>query len=236
MIFCSYQKAEVKFVILEISECAIFIPECCDIATVDMKEFASEEKRLLEDYMPTAKTAIVLAHHVTAALEWVWFPFETERLNNTCAADLHAKTIVGKIVGWLYDKDFSAVTLPYPGRCGVAFKDIAAKTNLGELGASYLFLHKKWGPWTHLRILLTDATFVNENAENIKVCDYCAACIKACPAGVIKEGSFDGSGCGEYQKVQLQEKGIAGSYLWKCEICARVCSKGIKPNQVKIKA
>ena len=222
--------------ILETSECAQLIPTCCDMATVDIEKFKPEEKRLLEEYMPSAKTAIVLAHHVTATLEWVWFPFETERLNNTCAADLHAKTTLGKVVAWLHDRDFATVALPYPGRCGVAFKYIAAKTNLGELGANYLFLHKEWGPWTHLRVLLTDARFADTNTEKIQVCDYCNACIKACPAGVIKDGTFDGIGCGEYQKVQLQKKEIAGSYIWKCEICARVCPKGVKPRPVQIQA
>jgi len=212
----------------------MLIPECCDIATVGIDEFDPKEKALLVDYMPTAKTAIVIAHHVTSSLEWAWFPFETERLNNTCAADLHAKSIVEKLVNWLHNSDFVAMTLPYPGRCGVAFKYIAAKTCLGELGANYLFLHKKWGPWTHLRILLTDAVFADDTTEKIKVCDYCGACIKACPAGVIKDESFDGPCCGEYQKAQLQEKGIAGSYIWKCEICARVCPKGVKPTEVQI--
>lgn len=213
----------------------MLVPECCDIATVSIKAFGPVEKSLLEDYMPTAKTAIVLAHHVTAALEWAWFPFETERLNNTCAADLHAKTVVEKLVGWLNNKNFAAVILPYPGRCGVAFKYIADKTNLGELGANYLFLHKEWGPWTHLRVLLTDAVFADNKSEEIQVCDHCEACINSCPAGVIKEGMFDGIGCGEYQKLQLQEHGIAGSYIWKCEICARVCPKGAPPRQVHIK-
>lgn len=222
--------------VLEISECAQLIPNCCDLATVDIDSFKQEEKNLLEEYMPSAKTAIVLAHHVKASLEWVWFPFETERLNNTCAADLHAKTTLGKVVAWLHDRGFTAVTLPYPGRSGVAFKYIAAKTNLGELGANYLFLHKEWGPWTHLRVLLTDARFTAENTERIQVCDNCIACIKACPARAIKEGTFDGIGCGEYQKMQLQEKGIAESYIWKCEICARICPKGIKPRPMQIQA
>lgn len=221
---------------LELRECAALLPACCDAATVDISEFAPEERKLLEEYMPTAKTAIVLAHHVTSALEWVWFPFETERMNNTCAADLHIKTGVEKVANWLSIKSAAAVTLPYPGRCGVAFKYIAAKTKLGELGANYLFLHKEWGPWTHLRILLTDAIVADENSGKIQVCDSCGACIRACPARVIKEDSFNGLGCNEYQKLQSQEKGIEGQYIWKCEVCARVCPKGAKPTPVQVRA
>lgn len=221
-------------VILEISECAALMPVCCELATVAVDEFAPPEKALLKEFMPTAQTAVVLAHHVTAAVEWAWFPFECERLNNTCAADLHAKLNVGLIEGWLNARGFAAAILPYPGRCGVAFKYVAAKTVLGELGANYLFLHRHWGPWTHLRVLLTDAVFARQEAAAVRVCDGCQACLQACPAGVIKAGSFDGPGCGEYQKARRIDANVDGSYIWKCEICASVCPQGQKPKPVQI--
>jgi len=39
----------------------------------------------------------VLGHHVEASLEWIWYPFASERGGITCGADLHAKAAIENI-------------------------------------------------------------------------------------------------------------------------------------------
>ena len=220
---------------LKLSEYTPLLPGCCQLAAVSVAAFAPPEQAILAQFLPAAKTVLVLAHHVTASLEWAWFPFAAERLENTCAADLHAKAVLGKVAAHLEARGFAAAVLPYPGRCGANFKYIAARTSLGALGANYLFLHREWGPWAHLRVLLTDAA-CPQTAAPLETCDRCGACVAACPAGAIKPESFAGSLCGEYLQARRQEHGIDGAFLWKCEECARACPRGAQPSPVAITA
>ena len=111
-------------------------------------------------------------------------------------------------------------------------KDIADKTSLGHIGENYLFLHKQWGPWVHLRLLFTNAYIESDKNLDISVCIHCRKCVSACPSKAIKIDSFDGISCGDYQSSQCI--GVKNNYLWKCEICARICPIGNPPLPLKI--
>ncbi len=220
----------------QLKEYSALLPDCCQLAAVRVADFTSPERALLAEFLPAAKTVLVLAHHVTASLEWAWFPFAAERQGNTCAADLHAKAVIEKIAARLRDQSFAVAILPYPGRCGVNFKYIAARSALGSLGVNRLFLHREWGPWAHLRVLLTDAAIAAGGAAPAAPCDGCGACIAACPSGAITADSFTGAVCGEYMQAGRDKYGVEGAFRWKCEICARACPRGGQPQPVQIKA
>jgi ferredoxin len=36
-------------------------------------------------------------------------------------------------------------------------------------------------------------------------------------------------------QARRQENGVDGAFLWKCELCARVCPRGAAPLPVRIK-
>lgn len=127
-------------------------------------------------------TIIILANHVETSLEWAWYPHEAERNNNTCGENLHAKSIVEKMEHCLQDEGYRSCIVSYPGKCGLRMKDFANKTGMGQIGDSYLFLHRNWGPWVHLRLLLTDAQIEDRLAAAKDVCIHCRKCISACPA------------------------------------------------------
>ena len=208
------------------------IPSCCDIGFLSINNCSNEEQDLIKEIQNNTNTIIILAHHVKTSLEWAWFPLESERNNNTCGADLHTKNVLENIKYSLKDLGYSSSFVPYPGKCGIKMKNFANKTNLGKIGNNYLFLHNKWGSWTHLRLLLTDA-IINENHENKNnVCINCGKCIEACPAKAIENGNFNGIGCGDYQMSIWN--GIENNYFWKCDECARVCPIGEPPISIKI--
>lgn len=208
------------------------LPSCCDIGFVNISDCSQEEQEIIKAFSLTTKTIIVLAHHITTSLEWTWYPHEAERCNNTCGADLHAKDIINQIDNYIKEEGHHNYIVPYPGISGLRMKNIANKTSLGEFGDSYLFLHKQWGPWVHLRMLLTNALIESDKKSDLNVCSHCGQCILACPAKAIKTDSFDGVICGDYQ--MSQHNGITDCYNWKCELCARVCPIGNPPLQIKI--
>ncbi len=210
------------------------IPDCCDIDTFDISLCSNEEQQSIKDFLPDTKTVVVFGHHIESSIEWMWFPSKTERRNNNCAADLHLKTIVEKVAKFLSDGNIQNVIIPYPGSSGIQFKKLAAKTVLGELGDSYLFLHNEWGPWIHLRVLLTEADVLKDDLQSKKepVCIHCQKCLDACPGKAIGMDYFDGLLCDETQdkiKIELQ---IPEGYIWKCEQCLRACPIGKIPEQI----
>lgn len=193
-----------------------------------------DEKEIIKEMLPEVKTVIVLAHHVKHSLEWAWFPFENERNNNTCAADLHIKLECHKVMYLLEKSGYQSYTIPYPGRSGIRFKDLADKTGLGRIGDNYLFLHREWGAWTHLRAILTVAEITNSLPACKEVCTHCGICKTSCPTEAIKDGTFHGVQCNEYQLKRDIELDMKGSYIYKCGECVLNCPIGIKPEEILI--
>lgn len=210
------------------------VPSCCEIGLADISDFTDEEQNELSRFLPDVKSLIIVGHHIKESLEWVWFPFGTERNNSTCAADLHVKSVIEKIDYFLKIKGYNNCIAPYPGGCGLNFKTIAERTGMGEIGASYLFLHREWGPWIHLRVLLSEAEIERKKVKRKGICLNCNKCIEACPGNAIGENTFNGLKCNEKQLAEGKRLGMKG-YLYKCEICARVCPIGQVPGKIDIK-
>ncbi|WMJ90135.1 hypothetical protein [Anaerocolumna sp. MB42-C2] len=64
------------------------LPSCCDIGFLNISDCTLKEQNIIKDFYSRTRTIIVLAHHITTSLEWVWYPHEAERNNNTCGAVL----------------------------------------------------------------------------------------------------------------------------------------------------
>ena len=184
---------------------------------------------MIRSFFPGARTVLIAAHHITASLEWAWFPFAAERAGNNCAADLHAKSTIESIERQLAHLGNKSVILPYPGKCGISFKRLAAVTDMGELGESFLFLHRTWGPWVHLRVLLTDALVTDQERAPEDICTNCGKCTEACPAGALSLKDHDQRICGATQQRLRDDLGI------KCEACARACPAGQPPHDILVK-
>jgi epoxyqueuosine reductase QueG len=210
------------------------LPSCCELDSFPIARCSPSEQETLKSFFPEGKTVIVLAHHVKSSIEWMWFPLESERGLANCAADLHIQLQCDKVAHFLEQESFKAVMPPYPCRCGLRFKDMANKTGLGSMGDNFLFLHREWGPWTHLRVMITDAEITDNLPSCENVCVHCGACRSLCPAGVIKEDTLLGAECDEYQDSRHNKTGLQDSYLFKCEVCVRACPIGKAPQNINI--
>ncbi|GEM_PF-1028872 len=208
---------------------------CCEIVFASVESYPEDGRAKIAELMPDARTVAVLGHHVEASLEWVWYPSKSERGGITCGADLHAKAAIENISKVLESNGCRTLVLPYPKSCGISFKRLAAGTDMGEMGYSFLFLHREWGPWVHLRVLLTDADITETRAlEAADICLHCESCIEACPGQCLSIGHHDRAACRRCQQAESDRLGIRGTYIYECEVCARACPVGDQPLGVII--
>ena len=221
---------------MDISALSEKLPACCDIAVAPVESYSEEGRARIAGFMTSARTAVVLGHHINASLEWLWFPFESERGGSTCAADLHAKAIIEKTERILQSSGHRSLILPYPDSCGIAFKQLAAGTRMGMIGDSHLFLHRNWGPWVHLRVLLTDAMINDPQASGHRddICKYCGKCVEACPGMALKASLHDQRACSDFQLAERERLNIRAKYRHKCEACVRACPVGEPPLAIVV--
>ena len=77
------------------------VPECCEADFVSLSTYPPPIVERLQSFLPSARTAVILTHHVLGSMEWVWYAFAAERRSMTCGADLHAKSVAEKLAASL---------------------------------------------------------------------------------------------------------------------------------------
>jgi epoxyqueuosine reductase len=203
---------------------------CCDIRAVSVNGLPKREQDFFRTYMPSAKTAIVLGHHITKKEEWIWYAIDSDR--EYCIGDNHCLEVCTRIVTELKEIGLASKIIPYPEKSGLQFRFVAQAAGLGRIGVNAFLLHPDWGPWIHLRVIATDAIIDSENNEIDEICNHCGACISACPARAIEEKSFNGLQCRAFRKAKGEYVPIGEEHrLDYCEICADVCPIGDKPEK-----
>jgi len=215
------------------SDLSGLLPACCRVGSASVNQYDDDEKRKVRAFLPEVKTVIVVAHHVMHSLEWTWFEFPGDRAGETCPADLHVRSMAERICNRLDSQGCAAVLLPYPGECGVMFKTLAARTGLGQLGDNFLFMNTDWGPWIHLRVVLTDAVIECENPLAGEACNHCGQCMASCPAGAIMQNGFNGIRCRDKMREIRKSLGDV-PHTFECESCLRACPIGEKPREVQV--
>lgn len=210
------------------------IPECCRVGFASIDAYVEWEKEQLLVTLPAAKTVIVIAHHIQDSLEWIWHRFPAARGGETCPADIHCLWVAERIKYRLHSLGYRSVILPYPGICGLMFKTLAVKSGLGKLGDNFLFMNDNWGPWIHLRVLLTDTNIEHSLMDLDSGCNHCGNCLEVCPAGAITQNDFNGTACRDCIREMARSE-CDGSYVYECEKCLRICPIGRQPEEIEVK-
>ena len=111
----------------------------------------------------------------------------------------------------------------------------AAKAGLGIIGSNGLFITEKYSSFVFVGEIITDAPIKCE-AHEIKLCEDCGLCKKACPTGCDKIGCLSAvtQKKGELTEDETSLIALNGS-AWGCDICQKVCphtQKAIKSGSV----
>ena len=215
-------------------ELSALLPECCRIGFASIADYQDQERDKLLEQLPSTQTIIVIAHHVQDSLEWTWLKFPSARTGETSPADLHCAAMAERVAHRLESAGHRTRVLSYPGSCGLMFKTIALPTRLGNLGDNFLFMSSDWGPWMHLRVVLTDGLLAFTPPEPSDACTHCGKCQDVCPAHAFQGNTFNGLACRDKMREMSKLKSD-GSFCFECELCLRACPIGIQPREVVVR-
>jgi epoxyqueuosine reductase len=107
----------------------------------------------------------------------------------------------------------------------------AVRAGLAWWGKSTMALSPKYGPWTLLGSVVTDAD-LPVTSPMVRDCGPCIACIPACPTGALnQEGTIDATRCVSYWAqmpgvIPLAIREAWGDRLYGCDACLEACPPG----------
>jgi epoxyqueuosine reductase QueG len=204
---------------------------CWTLATVRILDLPERERSFFADFMPAARTAITLWHHVTTEEEWTWY--ETGAGVEHCAADDHTRELCEMIKAELIQPGHETEIVNYPRTSGLQFRFVAQAAGLGTIGMNAFLFHPTWGPWIHLRVIATTAKLdIHPKISCDQLCNQCALYVTECPAGAISDGAFLGLQCRSYREAQgeYEPYGPRAELRW-CKRCVWVCPLGQRPQE-----
>jgi len=108
----------------------------------------------------------------------------------------------------------------------LAEKALAVRAGLGFIGRNHLLIHPQLGPQVLLGELLTTVP-LQPDEPNVTACRGCDRCIKACPAGALRDDGFlDASRCisclTQYPSREAPAPDSHG-WLFGCDECLLAC-------------
>jgi len=139
-----------------------------------------------------------------------------------------------KVLGFLRGLGHRAIVYPY----FLPNKRMAQLAGLGAFGKNSLIINPKYGPWTRLQTVLTDAELVPDAPFEQDLCGDCQACIEACPVEALKPYTVDADTCvlGRYHAIQDDPKfqpileahmpRLTQNSLLMCMACQKACPYG----------
>lgn len=190
-------------------------------AAIRLSDCRIERPYLLERAGIADGTAILLAvpYHTSAA--------------DTPGRNLSAYAVVRDYHGFfkeLFDELIPALQAAFPEHKFAGFADhspiaeveAAAKAGLGIIGKNHLLITEKYSSYIFLGEVVTDACLPCKTGE-IRSCEDCGACMRACPAGKI--GTCLSALTQRKGELTDEEKATLLRYgsVWGCDICQEVC-------------
>lgn len=111
-------------------------------------------------------------------------------------------------------------------------------TGLAYLGKNNLMIHKEYGTFFFIGLLLTKKKYSEVIIENNDSCGTCDVCIKACPMNALVNGYNEEKCLSALNQLKkpLPDLAIEKNYLLLgCDICQHVCPKNKNIKESKIK-
>ncbi len=193
----------------------------------DIKDiFLFEKKEVLKNINHAISISYVLSDKILEEIEDAPTPsyaFHYKGVNSLL--DIAAL----KVCAYIRQNGFDAIPVPASHiidwenqKALVSHKHIATRSGIGWIGRNNLVVNPRYGSAIRFATILTSMVLPESEPVSID-CGDCFDCIKACPAGAIKEkqADFDHKGCFELLKDFSKRPGI-NQYI--CGVCIKACA------------
>ena len=206
--------------------------------------FAIEEFGDLGAAFGPVKAVIVLAQHIVDPVQTVGFLSGKSYAESLVAANLgdallrNACWLAVEILRSANHKAAIPRNARYGGdgpRHSISYKKAGVLAGLGVFGRSQLLIHPQWGPWVHLRTVVTDAALPPDAPISFSPCEGCARCISACPSAALSEAGYDRQLCEQRYGPRGPGTGdlrLSPHGLINCDECRRACPVGEAPPRM----
>jgi len=96
----------------------------------------------------------------------------------------------------------------------LSLKHAAVSAGLGEIGRSNLLLTEEFGPHQRLAAIITELELEPDPRKEIKICDDCKKCEKACPSGALQDGQYNVDPCFSFWSLGFEKRKPASLEQW----------------------
>ncbi len=135
----------------------------------------------------------------------------------------------------LYSRTENRLKAEYPEYSFKGFADhspigetyAAAKCGLGVVGDLFQLINEKYGSYTFIGEIFTDAEFDSYDLRPVAFCNHCGACKNACPCENVCLSDITqrkGNLTDEEMKLILDS-----GCFWGCDICREACPMNCSP-------
>lgn len=178
----------------------------------------------------------------------LFVPYLTERHQKNGNISLYSmgedyhikvKNLCEKISRYLKDKNLGTKFYIQSDVGTIDEKFLAYVCGLGIRGINSLIIHREYGSYGNIGIILTDGK-MEEKITPAQDCSLCMKCLRACPSGaIVGDFSIDSQICVSYltqKKEILSESEIKlvqkSGKVFGCDICQNICP--FNQNVIKI--
>lgn len=103
----------------------------------------------------------------------------------------------------------------------------AAKCGLGVVGDLFQLINEKYGSYTFIGEIFTDAEFESYDLTDVKFCNHCGECRSACPCEneCLSDITQRKGELSDREKKLIIESGC----FWGCDVCREACPMNSSP-------